>query len=306
MARIAVLANRNNDFAKELLTALHKSRPAHEYQFIDACDSLALTASRLMDCCVYAPSFDRRTRMSPDLLQAARVFKSVAGLENAKFLLISSALIYGTGCGRQALATEEYSAPRNGRRPVCSHWNALEALARESLNGGVQLTILRPATVLASGSWLSRLLRSPFIPTLPGHDPTLQLLSMSDLAEALSCAAEQDRPGIFNIAPSGVVPLHSAARLIRSHRLPVPSIVQRLHRSKETLEYLRYSWTISGSKIKKELGFVPRKSSVTALLEEHGGKPARVAPEPHFDEFGMDRDYIKFYGKTLFKFLCDY
>jgi len=40
------------------------------------------------------------------------------------------------------------------------------------------------------------------------------------------------------------------------------------------------------------------------LLEEHGGK--HVAPEPHFDEFGMDRDYIKFYGKTLFKFLCDY
>src|SRR5581483_5588517 len=30
------------------------------------------------------------------------------------------------------------------------------------------------------------------------------------------------------------------------------------------------------------------------------------APEPRFDEFGMDRDYIRFYGKTLFKFVSEF
>ena len=31
-----------------------------------------------------------------------------------------------------------------------------------------------------------------------------------------------------------------------------------------------------------------------------------ATPEPEFDEFGMDREYINFYSKILFKFLHDY
>ena len=305
MARIALLAGKNNDFAEELLVALRKSSHGHEYQLFDTGNSGELAnATDFGDCCVYSPSLVGSDGMVPDLVEAARLF--LTRLKSKKFLLISSALIYGTGCGRQALATENYSAPRNGSHAVCEQWTSLETLVRQSLDGDIQLTVLRPSTVLASHSFLSRLLQHRFIPTLPGHDPTLQLLSLSDLAEAVSCAAEHDISGTFNIAPDGVVPLRAAVRLVHGHRLPIPSILQRLRRPKETLEYLRYAWTISDSRIRKELGFVPRKSSVTALLEQNGNKERHAQEEPPFDEFGMDRDYIHFYGKTLFKFLCDY
>jgi 1-acyl-sn-glycerol-3-phosphate acyltransferase len=307
MARIALLADKSNDFAAELLAVLRGSRPGNEFQFFDAGNSRALAnATSFGDCCVYLPAFADRDGMLPDLGEAARLFRRAVGLKRSKFLLISSALIYGAGCGRQALATEDYSFPRNGHRTVPEKWSSLETMARQSLQDSAQLTILRPVTVLSSRSMFDRMLRSRFIFTLPGHDPTLQLLSLSDLAEAVSCAAEQDRAGIFNVAPDGVVPLHAAARLIHGRRLPVPGTLQRLRRKRESLEYLRYSWTISASRIKTELGFVPRKSSVTALLEQNGHKNTRSEIEPCFDEFGMDRDYIQFYGKTLFKFLCNH
>src|SRR5262245_43102620 len=214
MARIALLADKSNNFATELLATLRESRPGHEFQFFDAAKSLALAKARdFGDCCVYVPAFADRDGMLPDLVEASRLFKRAIGLKKTRFLLISSALIYGAGCGRQALVTEDYSFPSNGRRTVPEKWSSLEIMARQSLPGDVQLVVLRPVTVLSSQSMFDRILRSRFIFTLPGHDPTLQLLSLSDLAEAVCCAAERDQPGIFNVAPDGVVPLHAAARL---------------------------------------------------------------------------------------------
>ena len=84
----------------------------------------------------------------------------------------------------------------------------------------------------------------------------------------------------------------------------LPRTLQRLGARSAALEYLRYPWTVSNKKIKQELGFSPRKSSVAALRELRG-ESGPSGPEPEFDEFGMDRDYIESYGRGLFKFLCD-
>src|SRR6266700_8327794 len=133
MARIALLADKNNDFAEELLAALRKSRLGHEYQFFDAGNFGELAkATDFGDCCVYTPSLVGRDGMVPNLAEVAQLFKRSTGLKSKKFLLISSALIYGTGCGRQAMATEDYSAPRNGSRTICEQWTSLESMIRRS------------------------------------------------------------------------------------------------------------------------------------------------------------------------------
>jgi 1-acyl-sn-glycerol-3-phosphate acyltransferase len=134
----------------------------------------------------------------------------------------------------------------------------------------------------------------------------LQLLSLSDLAEAIRCAIEKDVPGVFNVAPDGTVPLHAAIALAGGLRLPIPRTLQRLVKRTEIIEHLRYPWTVSNEKIKRELGFHPSKSSATALRELRHPNRARAEPEPQFDEFGMDPGYINFYSKTLFRFLHDY
>jgi len=88
--------------------------------------------------------------------------------------------------------------------------------------------------------------------------------------------------------------------------VPLPRTLRRpLHHS-ETLDYLRFSWTISGEKIRRELGFVPQQSSVAGLMQWRTKNTSAPEQEPAFDPFGMDKGYIEFYGKTLFKFLSEF
>jgi 1-acyl-sn-glycerol-3-phosphate acyltransferase/nucleoside-diphosphate-sugar epimerase len=255
---------------------------------------------------LYIPSLTGADAMTPDLAEAERVFRNLSLEGGRKIIVLSSALIYGTGAGRQALVSEEYVAPRKSGQVISTSWSVLEKLALQYLNEHNKVTILRPVTLVPSPALLSRILISRFAPTLLGHDATLQLLSPSDLANAVRCVLLQDCPGVFNVAPDQVVPMHAAIRLAGGLRIPLPRTLRRLHKRTETLDYLRYSWTVSNQKIKSVLGFKPAKTSLSALWEARHCEPGEASQEPHFDEFGMDRDYIRFYGKNFFKFLANF
>jgi 1-acyl-sn-glycerol-3-phosphate acyltransferase len=268
------------------------------------------------DCCgrgsdaesityLYVPFLADRDGMIPDLAEADSTFRGLAQNRNGRVVVLSSSLIYGTGPGRLALVSETYSPPRQRTHSISHAWRSLEMLAFRHFNQP-EITILRPVTIIPSEAWLSRLLRSRFVLTLPGHDANLQLLSLSDLAQAIRCVLSHNRPGIFNVAPDHAVPMHTAIRIAGSNRIPVPRTLLRLAKRADTLDYLRYPWTVSNQKIKQELGFSPAKTSLMALVEARNHGSGLTAPEPHFDEFGMDRGYIQFYSKTLFKFLSDY
>jgi 1-acyl-sn-glycerol-3-phosphate acyltransferase len=306
--RVTVVAGSNNLLAQELLSLLRQS-VGYDWQLIDTGTLGALSDPGTPDqvhLCI--PSFSSDDDgMSPDLAEAGRIFDHAEKIQSGKFILLSSALIYGIGAGRQGLVTEDYSAPRNPRYRICGRWKALEELARASLSQhrNVALTVLRPVTIVPSSTWLAGRLSRRFVLTLPGHNPSLQLITLSDLAEAIRCAIEQDKAGVFNVAPDGVVPVHAAVTLRGGRRLPVPRTLQRLVKREEVLEHLRYPWTVSNQKIKRELGFAPRQSSAAALVGLRGSNQSPTGPQPDFDEFGMDRDYIIFYSKTLFRFLHD-
>jgi 1-acyl-sn-glycerol-3-phosphate acyltransferase len=244
--------------------------------------------------------------MMPDLAEAASVLQQVAASRPKNLVLLSSALIYGTGPGRQSLVSEEYAAVGVGKRRVSGAWKALEAMAQQALGNVVPLTILRPVTVLPSPTLASRRLQRKISLTLPGHNPTLQLLSLGDLAEAVCCALDEKKSGVFNVAPDGVVPQEKARRAAGIYGIPLPHTLQRLARSAEALDYLRYPGTVCNQKIKDQLGFRPCNSSLAAMrdLWMHSSEPA--GPEPAFDVFGMDRNYIESRSRTLFKFLCDF
>jgi 1-acyl-sn-glycerol-3-phosphate acyltransferase len=255
---------------------------------------------------LYVPSTTGRDGMVPDLSDAAYRFQHLAQNRCTRFVVLSSALIYGTGPGRQALVSEEHTVPRQRTHSISHAWQALENLAARYFDGHTEVTILRPVTIVPSEAWLSRLLCRRFVLTLPGHDANLQLLSLSDLAQAIRCVLAHNRSGIFNVAPDRVVPMHTAIRIAGSNRIPIPRTLVRLAKRADTLDYLRYPWTVSNRKIKQELGFSPAKTSLMALLEARNCASNLATTEPYFDEFGMDRSYIQLYSRTLFKFLSDY
>ncbi|MEA2559202.1 MAG: hypothetical protein QOH06_706 [Acidobacteriota bacterium] len=250
-----------------------------------------------LDAAVYRPRLRGRKLALPDLEEAAERLRACAAARPAKLVLISSAAVHSPRYSHPGHVGEAFRI--SGGTPLARAWIELEALAERLLPPGSEtlLTILRPVAVLAPDSpdYLSRLLHGKFAFTLAGHDPTVQLLTPGDLAEAVALAVERGRPGIYHVAPDGAVPLRAALRHAGARRIPLPRTMQRLARAVTArlgwadpvgqLDVIRYSSTVSNRKIKDELGFEPS------------------AGDSGFDPYGMDKDYIAAFGRTLFRFL---
>ena len=313
MASLVIVAHSGNGWAADLRDCLRRVESSGQYHLL-ATDSFCNPNDRgerkAENAYVYVPSYADDECMIPDLCEARQVFQQFMRLWPHKLVLLSSALIYGTGTARQCLVSEDYSAPGQGRSEIAGRWKSLEALGQECWNGSTPFTILRPTTVLPSPALLSRRIMRPVTITLAGHDPMLQLLGMEDLARAVLCALRGSGSGVFNVAPDGVVPLHAAIKLAHGYRLPLPRTCQQLVRYAESLQYLRYPWTVSNQKIKEQLGFMPRQSSAEVARASQQPSSAHSAqwsakPATEFDDFGMDRSYIERLSRTVFKFLSN-
>jgi 1-acyl-sn-glycerol-3-phosphate acyltransferase/nucleoside-diphosphate-sugar epimerase len=277
-----------------------------------------------IDTVVYSPSI-RRRRL--DLADAKSVLGQCASAGVQKFILLSSAMVYGASPHNQGLMSETRAVLNGDVNQVASDWHKLETMAVSYLGAAsrsaARLTILRLAAmpVRDGKDYFSELFRGRIAVTLPGHDPTIQLLSCEDLARAVRSALEAEEGGVYNIAPGVTITLRAALRLAGVRRVPISRTLQRAARpilkrlglahSIDQLDFVRYSWTVSDQKIRRELSSQPEHSSaaaLTAFLSARGGdcNGTGVSPEVAFDDFGMDKHYIAAYGRTLFKFLHDY
>lgn len=252
----------------------------------------------------------------PNLDDAGAVFAACAAAAVRHVVVISSAAVHEPSHHHPGVVTEDRLAPlRHGNR-IAARWRELETRAAETVGewDGVVLTVLRPVTTALAGApsravnhRVGRLLTGRLALTLPGHDPSVQLLSLDDLAEAVARVVGRGaspRSATYHVAPERPVPLRKALRLAGVRRLPVPRWIQTLTRPADEIAYLRYPWTVSGERMAEELGFVPRSSSAEvarALSRPPEGPP----PLPDFDEWGLDTDYIAAFERTLFRFLHD-
>src|SRR5215467_10776646 len=114
MANITLIAGKENTWAGQLFAALATTA---EPTVVCAQEDLSAFLSRADSPeaakLVYVPSFSDGDGMAPDLSEAGQVFEQCARLRPARLILLSSALIYGTGTARQAFASEEYATPQH-------------------------------------------------------------------------------------------------------------------------------------------------------------------------------------------------
>jgi len=283
-----------------------------------------LFTEHAIDTVVYAPQLRCQNEMTPNLAEAAMVFAECARARMAKVVVVSSAMIYGADPHNPGFIVETRAPLRGDKNPLGDEWAKLETLADAYVGQptNTTLTILRPVAVPVRGGtdYFSQIFRQGLVPTLPLYDPSLQLLSPDDLAQAVCCAVERGACGVFNVAPDSVMPLRVALRMAGAKRLPIPRLVQRLARRVlaplglafpgDQLEYLRYTWTVSNAKMKRDLGFAPECSSAEALLTVLNGQACQLWSHPtehlHFDDFGMDLNYIEAKRRRTFAFLHDY
>jgi 1-acyl-sn-glycerol-3-phosphate acyltransferase len=250
-----------------------------------------------VEVAVYRPRLRRGSGL-PDADEAEAFFRAAGRVPRA--VLLASAAVHAPHHHNLGYVSESYRS--QGSNPVAGAWAELEARFASRLPEAERI-VLRPAPVAApdGNDFFSRLLSGRAAVVPPGFDPALQLLAPEDLAAAVACAVERGagKPGAYFVAPRGAVPVRGALRLAGVRRLPL----RWLDRGGWS-GYLRHNWTVSGSRIETELGFVPRTTSAEAVLAAFGKGETAAAAE--FDDFGLDAGYIAAYERTLFRFLHDF
>jgi 1-acyl-sn-glycerol-3-phosphate acyltransferase/nucleoside-diphosphate-sugar epimerase len=252
----------------------------------------------------------------PDAADAAACLGACRAAGVAHVVVVSSAMAATPHAHHPGFVSESQPAPRGAENPVAAAWRTLEECAAAALREET-LTILRPAAMpLREGrdSW-SRCFAGRWAAVAAGRDPSLQLLAPEDFLAALRAALTARRPGIYHVAPAGVVPLRHALRLAGERPL---TLSRRLRRALAAVagrdappaglpEYTRYFWTVSGDAIQRDLGFAPRRTSAEAAgdLAVARSRPAREPRPPveDFDAHGMDLAFIQAHGRRLVGFL---
>jgi UDP-glucose 4-epimerase len=143
--------------------------------------------------------------------------------------------------------------------------------------------ILRPVHILGRvHNAPSNYLRLPYVPTLLGFDPMVQVIHEDDVVEAIVCALRSGSRGIFNVVGPGEVPLSTILRELGKPTVPVPHPLARpvltaLWRGKLTsfpvpeLDHIRYVCMVDGTRAREGLGFRARhtlKETIRAVNAE--------------------------------------
>ena len=210
------------------------------------------------------------------------VFAAAADCPSLRKVVMRSGIeVYGRGRGTPLRPDEQaplMPTTRFGRTLVVAE-DVATGLAASS---GVALTVLRFAPIVGPyiPSPLGRLLRLPVVPFAAPIDGPIQLIHIDDVHDAIVVAARSDVSGVFNVVGDGAVTGSQAARI--GGRLIVPVfgpgwLLARVVTAalgsplpEHVIEAMRRGQTADGSRIRRELGFAPARTTrecVTDLYE---------------------------------------
>lgn len=215
-------------------------------------------------------------------------------------VLRSSSAIYGASPKDPAMFTEEMSAHRRPSggfaHDMIEVEGFLRALARRRPDIATSILRLAPLIGPRHNGSVSRYLTSPVVPTILGRDARLQLLHEVDALAALEQAATAGRAGTFNVAADGVMLMSQAIRRAGAIEVPMPASLFRSagrvlmgpmmrEFTAEQLEYFDFGGGLDTRRMRSELGFEPRWTTIQAFDDFVRGDSIK----PVFDPTWMDK-----------------
>lgn len=190
-------------------------------------------------------------------------------------LILSTYFVYGAHPLNPAYLTESAPLKAAGITMDLVDSVELENLANIYLwkYPELNITLLRPCNIIGPGvnNTISQLLMQQRTPILMGYSPMMQFIHLEDMACAIVTAFEQNKAGIYNVAPDDCVPYQVAVSLCGCKTLPIPTIPKNMPQllakisKKELLpphllDFFKYAATIDGSLFAKTFNFKPRYS----------------------------------------------
>ena len=271
--------------------------PGVTWRVLDVCDPGMAARLASVDTIVHLAfdssleGGDAKARGERNVRAAQTVLTSAAAAGVRRVVLCTSAMVYGALPDNPVPLDEDAplrAVPDGG---VLSDWLEMERLASRAPRShpGLQVTVLRPATVVGPGidSVLTRHFEAPRLLVVRDSRPRWQFCHVDDLLSALELAALGQVTGVVTVACEGWMEQEDVELVSGLRRIELPATLafgtaERLHRlgvipaPASDLQYVVHPWVVTSARL-REAGWTPTYDNPTALgllLEEVSGHHA--------------------------------
>jgi UDP-glucose 4-epimerase len=202
----------------------------------------------------------------------ARLLDAVASYGVPKVIVLSSADVYGPRPDNPQFLTEDAPLMAGQHFPAIRDLIEVDMLSSSFFwkQQSCETVILRPVHILGGvHNAASNYLRLPYVPTLLGFDPMVQVVHEEDVVDAIMAALQPGARGIFNVVGPGEVPLSTILKELGRPTIPIPHPLARpflsaLWRGKLTsfpvpeLDHIRFVCMVDGTRARDQLGYRAR------------------------------------------------
>ena len=222
---------------------------------------------------------DRREQGELNVRGTQTVLTAAAATGVRRVVVCTSAMVYGALPDNELPLAEDAplrAVPDGG---LLSDWLEIERLAAQAPRShpGLQVTVVRPATVVGPGidSLLTRHFEAPRLLVVRDSTPRWQFCHVDDLAAALELAALGTVTGAVTVGCDGWLDQTEVELLSGLRRIELPAAIafgtaERLHRlgvipaPASDLQYVVHPWVVPSTRL-LEAGWRPTYDNPTAL-----------------------------------------
>lgn len=219
-----------------------------------------------------------------------------------RVVLKSTGAVYGSSPADPAYFSETTPLRRSEATGAVADAMEVEAYVQDAARrrDNLETCVLRLAHVVGSRmrSPFVDYLTAPFVPTVLGYDPRVQVLHADDAVAALATAALGRVTGVINVAADGALPLSAAVRRVRGTPVPmlpgahlfgrlVPGVADA-HGFNDDDAYLLWGRMLDTTLMRTRLGFEPVHTTTEAIDTLRGARRLTLAEE---NEENAQRDF---------------
>ncbi len=193
-----------------------------------------------------------------------------------RVIVTSSGAAYGYYADNPEWIHEDDALRGNQTFAYSDHKRLVEEMLAEYRDAHPELEqlIFRPGTILGEsvGNQITDIFHKPVIMGVAGSPTPFVFIWDRDVVACLVKGIREGRPGIYNMAGDGAVPLAEIAQIVGKPYIAIPawlirgalSILNPLGLSQygpEQVDFLRYRPVLSNDALKRDFGYTPQKTS---------------------------------------------